>query len=309
MAFEELRTRLADVVAIPVTPFDNHGSVDDAGYARILLRMSEIGINVVTPNGNTSEYYSLTEDEAKHAAELTVATVGARCTVLVGVGHAVPDAIRAAEHARGVGADAIMVHQPVHPYLSKEGWVEYHRQIAAAVPEIGVVLYVKNPRIDGATIAHLADASPNLVAVKYSVPDPVTFATAVKDCNREHLVWIAGLAELSAPGYWATGATGFTSGLANITPRLSLDILNSLRNDKFDQAMEAWALIEPFEKLRALNGSENNVSVVKEALAQVGLCRRHVRPPITTLSQAGRSLVRKMVQTWRQVGELEESLS
>ena len=73
MAFEELRTRLADVVAIPVTPFDNHGSVDDAGYARILLRMSEIGINVVTPNGNTSEYYSLTEDEAKHAVDLTVA--------------------------------------------------------------------------------------------------------------------------------------------------------------------------------------------------------------------------------------------
>ena len=38
----------------------------------------------------------------------------------------------------------IMVHQPVHPYVSVEGWIEYHRAIASDVPELGVVLYVRN---------------------------------------------------------------------------------------------------------------------------------------------------------------------
>lgn len=38
-----------------------------------------------------------------------------------------------------------MVHQPVHPYVSQDGWVDYHRAIAEAVPGLGVVPYVRNP--------------------------------------------------------------------------------------------------------------------------------------------------------------------
>ena len=38
-----------------------------------------------------------------------------------------------------------MVHQPVHPYQSLDGWVAYHREIAAAVPDLGVVAYVRDP--------------------------------------------------------------------------------------------------------------------------------------------------------------------
>ena len=43
--------------------------------------------------------------------------------------------------------------------------------------------------------------------------------------------------------------------------------------------MKAWELTRRFEELRAADSSADNVSVVKEALAQLGLCRRDVRPP------------------------------
>jgi 4-hydroxy-tetrahydrodipicolinate synthase len=136
------------------------------------------------------------------------------------------------------------------------------------------------------------------VGVKYAVPDPVRFASVARDAGLDRLTWVAGLAELSAPGYFAVGATGFTSGLANVAPQLSVQFFRCLQAGEFGAAMEIWEFIRGFEELRALNESANNVSVVKEALAQLGLCRRDVRPPASVLSEADRSAVGVLLNSW-----------
>lgn len=293
---EDLRARLSTVVAIPVTPFDDHGDVDEQGYTQVVRRLVAGGLDVLTPNGNTGEFYALTTTETRAILELTVRSVDADVIVLAGVGHAVPDAIAAARHAAGSGAHAVMIHQPVHPYVSAEGWIEYHRAIASAVPDTGIVLYVRNPRIDGWAFARLADMCPNVVAVKYAVPDPVRFAAVAAQAGRDRFVWLAGLAELSAPGYFANGATGFTSGLANVHPALPLGLLDALRASKpVDPIVDS---IRAFEELRAANAAEYNVSVVKEALAQLGVCAADVRPPISRLRESGRADVTAILQNW-----------
>ncbi|HEY4455772.1 MAG TPA: dihydrodipicolinate synthase family protein [Pseudonocardiaceae bacterium] len=302
MNFQMLRDKLSSVVAIPVTPFDSDGRVAEPAYRKVVRRLVDGGIEVITPNGNTGEFYALSAEEAQRAVDITIEEVNGAATVLVGVGHAVPDAIAAARYARDAGAEAIMIHQPVHPYVSLAGWVDYHREIANAVPELGVVLYVRNPRIDGACLAALGEAAPNVVGVKYAVPDPVRFGTVAQEAGGSRFVWIAGLAELSAPGYWAMGATGFTSGLANVDPGLSVAMLTALRGNDYPAAREIWQRIRPFEALRAAGDSENNVSVVKEALAQLGLCRRDVRPPSQLLDDAGRAAVTRFLTEWGMLG-------
>jgi 4-hydroxy-tetrahydrodipicolinate synthase len=294
----ELAEKLAGVVAIPVTAFDGGGAVDEAGCARVLERMVDAGIDVVTPNGNTGEFYALSGAEARRVVELTMRSVGDRASVVVGVGGSVPDAVAAARHARRAGAQAIMVHQPVHPYASADGWVEYHRTIANAVADLGVVVYLRNPRIDGAHLARLGEQAPNVLAVKYAVSDPVRFASVARDAGPDRFVWLAGLAELAAPGYWAVGATGFTSGLANVHPALSLRMLAALRAGDYPAAMRVWAQVRPFEQLRAEGEAENNVSVVKEALAQLGLCRRDVRPPSHPLDESVRRRIGDLLASW-----------
>ena len=298
MAFEELRMRLSGVVAIPVTPFDAHGDVDESAYAKVVRRIVDGGVDVLTPNGNTGEFYALSEVEAHQVAELAVRTVDDDTTVLVGVGHAVADAVTAARHAEAAGADAVLIHQPVHPYTSSAGWVAYHQAIADAVPELGVVLYVRGTRFGGAALARLGALCPNVIAVKYAVPDPVRFASVAKEAGQDRFVWLAGLAEPAAPGYWATGATGFTSGLANIHPALSLRLLEALRAGDYPAAMAVWQQIRPFEALRAANESEHNVSVVKEALAQLGVCSPDVRPPSSGLDDTGRAAVADVLRGW-----------
>ncbi|MBX6381841.1 MAG: hypothetical protein IRZ07_02520 [Microbispora sp.] len=51
------------------------------------------------------------------------------------------------------------------------------------------------------------------------------------------------------------------------------------------------------EDLRARHGGEHNVSVVKEALAQLGVCGRAVRPPMTELSGPDRQRVSDILRT------------
>ncbi|MGW7820686.1 dihydrodipicolinate synthase family protein [Streptomyces puniciscabiei] len=298
VTFEPQRAALADVVAIPVTPFAADGSVDPATHRALLRRLLDGGIRTLTPNGNTGEFYALTPEERRLVTESTIEEAGDRAAVLVGVGHDLPTAIASARHARDLGAGMVMVHQPVHPYVSAAGWVDYHRAIAESVPELGVVPYIRNDRLTGARLAELADHCPNVIGVKYAVPDAARFAAFARDAGLDRFVWVAGLAEPYAPSYFSAGATGFTSGLVNVAPAVSLNMMQALRSGDYPAAMKVWEQIRRFEELRAAHGSANNVTVVKEALAALGLCRRDVRPPSRPLPEDDRAEVAAVAARW-----------
>jgi 4-hydroxy-tetrahydrodipicolinate synthase len=298
---ETLRQALATVVVVPVTPLHADGNPDWDSYAALTRRLTNGGITVITPNGNTGEFYALTQAEARQVVETAARASGGRdprTELLAGVGHDIATAVGAAGHAREHGARMIMIHQPVHPYISREGWIEYHAAIAGAVPDLGIVLYIRNERITGADIAALADRAPNVVGVKYGVRDASKFAAVARDAGIDRFTWLAGAAELTAPAYWACGAHGFTSGLANVSPALALAMLDALRANDFGAAMKVWESVRRFEELRLADSSADNVSVVKEALAQLGLCRADVRPPSRPLPAAVKDEIRVILTSW-----------
>ena len=51
-------------------------------------------------------------------------------------------------------------------------------------------------------------------------------------------------------------------------------------------------------ELRAADASADNVSVVKEALAQLGLCRADVRPPSRPLPAGVKDEIRAILASW-----------
>lgn len=302
MQLDEIRHRLATVVAIPITPFAPDSSVNIHAYAHLLERMVDGGIEVVTPNGNTGEFYSLTAAEQRQELDATVEAVGGQALILAGVGYDAMTAAEMARYAQSRGAQAVMVHQPVHPYKSDEGWVAYHKLVADAVPDLAVVPYLRDATIRPAALVKLADQCPNFVAIKYAVTNPQQFAATVQTVGRERLTWICGVAEGWAPFFWPGGATGFTSGLVNLTTEYSLGMLEALNAGNYVDAMSIWNAIRPFEELRARHHNGNNVSVVKEAMAQMGLCLPNVRPPISEVTPHERAEVSQMLV---QMGLLE----
>ena len=294
MSVAKVRAACESVVTINVTPFGADGAVDLDTYAALVDRQVRAGIDVVTANGNTGEFYALDRDEQAAAVRATVSAAG-DAVVLAGVGHSAKQAAAEAADAVAAGAHGVMVHQPVHPYQSVEGWVAYHREVAAAIPDHGVVLYVRSPLVGVAGFRALADACPNVVGVKYAVPDPIALADLIRAFRDDRLVWSCGLAESFAPYFWLSGARGFTSGLATVAPQRSLALLAALRAGDFAGAMAIWQRLRPFEEMRARRANGLNVSVVKEALAQLGLCRPDVRPPITVLTEAERAEVKDIL--------------
>jgi 4-hydroxy-tetrahydrodipicolinate synthase len=295
---DRLKSALATVVAIPVTPFNEAGDIDWEAHARVIRRLVDGGVTVLTANGNTGEFYSLAQDEARQATESAIKAAAGSGEVMVGVGLDIATAIGAARHAATAGASMVMIHQPVHPYISGEGWLDYHQAIARAVPDTGVVLYIRDTRFDGPLIHKLGERCPNVIGVKYGVRDPVSFAAAARDAGQGRFTWLAGLAELTAPGLWPAGARGFTSGLVNVAPAMPAAMLDALRRGDFPAAMTIWDAIRPFEELRGAESSADNVSVVKEALAQIGVCGRAVRPPGRLLSEPARAQVAEIIAAW-----------
>ena len=295
---DTLRRTLATAVVVPVMPFGADGIPDWDTYAMLTSRLIDQGISVVTPNGNTGEFYALRQAEARQAVETAAKAAGGRAELLAGVGHDIATATEAARHARDHGIRMVMIHQPVHPYVSAEGWIDYHTAIANAVPDLGIVLYLRTERITGTHIAALADRAPNVIGVKYGVRDATRFAAVARDAGLDRLTWLAGAAELTAPAFWVAGARGFTSGLANVSPALALAMLRALRENDFPAAMNAWESARRFEELRLADASADNVSVVKEALAQLGLCRADVRPPSRLLPATIKQEISEILASW-----------
>jgi 4-hydroxy-tetrahydrodipicolinate synthase len=139
----------------------------------------------------------------------------------------------------------------------------------------------------------LVDSCPNVIGVKYAVPNPQLFAAVVQEADPDRLAWVCGLAEGWAPFFWIGGARGFTSGLVNVWAARSLEMLHCLEVDDYTGSMRIWVQIKPFEDLRARRDNANNVSVVKEALAQLGVCA-----PISDLPGGERAEVAAILAAW-----------
>jgi 4-hydroxy-tetrahydrodipicolinate synthase len=288
---------LASVVAVPATPFREDGALDIPAFERVLERATDAGIRAITVAGHTGEFAALAADEILELARAALATIPRDTAVLVGVGGDLATASSIARRVSGMDAFGLMIHEPLGPHRTAQGWLAYISEIAESAPALAVVPYVRDAAVAGGDVTRIADRCPNVVAVKYAVPDPVRFASLVTD-GPSHLVWLCGLAELWAPFLWPGGAVGFTSGLATVAPDLSLAMLGHLRAGDARATQSVWTRIRPMEELRARGSGGRNVPAIKEALAQLGLMGRTVRPPISELDPDERVEVTTILDSW-----------
>ena len=293
-ALDDIRSRLHGVSAVPVTPFGPSGELDEEALRTVVQRIVEAGVEVVVPCGNTGEQASLTPEEADRVRAVTLEASGA-AAVIVGVGGDARTTARRCARAVELGAAGVMVHYPTDPYLADEGLVRYYEEIASATGG-AVIPYVRGRGLSPRVLDSLAERE-SVVALKYAVPDVLAFA-AFADRYGEAIIPVCGLAELWAPFFWIVGARGFTSGLVNVVPRLSVAMHDALRDGEYGRAMELWRQVEPFERLRARHENANNVPVVKEAMAILGLLAdASVRPPLAPLSAEDRGELERLLAT------------
>ncbi len=288
---------LMGVSGILVTPYDATGEIAPKTLQPIIDRTVKSGIAALTINGNTSEFYSLTIDEARRMQATVPAMIDRRAFVTAGVGRSVAEACQLAKSARADGADAIMIHQPPDPFRAPRGMLDYTARVTEAADGLPVVIYLRDDS-GGLDFIDRLCRLPGVAGVKWATANILVLAAAI----RQHpgISWICGLAEPWAPPMYAVGARGFTSGIINVAPQLSQGVLEALQCNDYAAAGGLIARLEPFEKLRAQEGNGANVSVVKAALALQGHAVGPARPPAAwPLAAETTAAIRQILDSWK----------
>jgi dihydrodipicolinate synthase/N-acetylneuraminate lyase len=130
------------VFAIPVTPFDAEGRLDEASLRRCVDFCVEAGAHGIVAPVNASEFFTLTEAERKRVVEIVVAQAAGRRHVVAGVtGTSTQVACEMARHAAGAGADSVMAMPPFVRHPTPDEIVDFYGALAEAA---GVPVWIQN---------------------------------------------------------------------------------------------------------------------------------------------------------------------
>ncbi len=221
--------RFEGLFSVTVTPFTEDGSLDPAGFARILewhISQGSAGLAIAADNGEAS---LLSLSERKAMADIAVRVAAGRVPVIMGAmgTHAftVSDTVAMVEVAAEAGVDATLISPT--PYVGTATRAEVvgrYRQIHRAVP-LPIIAY-NNPRhfgvaVEGDTLAQLIDEV-DLVGIKESSRHFLDISNGIARFSDRISIFMGcgyllmpGLA-LGAKGVLSTGVDLFGSQSARI---------------------------------------------------------------------------------------------
>lgn len=272
-----LKGALGQISGVPVTAYNGDGEINLDLSARIARRIGEAGVRNVIAVGNTGEFFSLTMDEIRRLTAHVVEKTADVALVTAAIGRSLKEAEALGRAAAEDGAGAVMAHYPADPFAGPANKVDYFLHLADVLP-VPVIAYLRSDKTPVADLVRLAEHD-NIAAIKYAAPNPMQLGEAIRASRHCDAIWVCGLAESWAPAFYAQGARGFTSGLVNVFPEISIAIFNALETGEYAAARAEIEKIVEFEELRTLFNNGTNVTVVKEALELTGLPVGAVRLP------------------------------
>jgi len=263
----------------------------------VIDRIAAAGVHNIVSAGNTGEFYALTLDEVRAVHDGAIEANKNRSLLTAGVGRSLKDAIELGRRAKANGAHALMAHQPLDPFAAPQAQAAYFKAIADGV-DLPLVAYVRSDAMGRADLLGIAN-HPNDVAVKFATPNMMLLAEVVRESGANTALWVCGLAEGWAAPFYAAGARGFTSGLVNVDPKRSLAIHAALESGDFAKVRELVTTIAAFETMRTKFQNGANVTVVKEAMMQIGYPVGPVRlPGLVALDADDRAKLSGILQSW-----------
>ncbi len=294
---DRLSQALRGISGIHVTPFDSRGEIDHGVLRRLVSGMAQAGVHNIVSAGNTGEFFALTAEEVVRLQATAIEAVGGRAMATAAVGRSLVEAIGTGRAAQRAGADAVMAHYPADPFAAPQSQADYFIGLAEAL-ELPVMAYLRSDAIRVDDLVRVA-SHPNIAAIKFATTNLMLLAECVRATRGQKAVWVCGLAEGWAVPFYALGTRGFTSGLVNVAPALSLRIWNALESGDFASARDQITAIAPFEAMRTKYNNGANVTVVKEAMEILGWRVGPVRKPgLTALDPADREELRGIIGSW-----------
>jgi 4-hydroxy-tetrahydrodipicolinate synthase len=259
--------RFPGIIPAAITPFTDDDAVDVPALRSNLEALVDAGIGGLVATGTMGEAGQLGDDERRLVVDTCVAAADGRIPVIVGVSAGSTAAARKnADVARAAGATAVMCLPPQNYPGTLAELVAFYRVVAEA--GLPIMLY-NNPGASGVdlapdVIAAIAREVPAIVAVKECSGDARRIAALVNDTELEILV---GGDDWALEGF-ATGATGWVSGVANVAPAECVALQEHVEAGRLAEARAIYARLLP---LARLDMTPHLVQYFKGAMDAAGL--------------------------------------
>lgn len=265
-----------------VTPFQRNGALDLLAFEALVDWQLEQGSHGLVIGGSTGESGALEESELAALLQIGVSRAAGRVPVIAGAGGAsTARAVRLAQLARGIGADAVLAVTPYYSRPTQAGLLAHFQQLAEA-GGLPVILYNVPARtgvdLQPETVARLA-AHPRIIGVKEALPDPARMQ-ALLGLRQPGFAVLSG-DDPTALRAFSAGADGLISVVANCVPAACAELYRSARAGNMQAAREIDAMLAP---LYAAAGLEPNPTPVKAGLAMMRRMQDVLRLPLLPLS-------------------------
>ncbi len=272
-----------------VTPFRNGGLDLDALKSLIEWHI-EAGTDGFVPVGTTGESPTLSHDEHDAVVECVVGAVAGRKPVIAGAGsNNTAEAIRLAQHAEAVGADAILVVTPYYNKPTQAGLIAHFTAVhdACALP---IIIYNIPPRsvvdMTPETMGELAKL-PRIVGVKDATADLSRVSMQRITCGPD-FIQLSG-EDPTAHAFNAAGGVGCISVTANVAPALCAALQDACAAGDYGKALELQDRLMPLHKAIF---TEPGVCGAKYGLSLLGKIAPDVRAPLIEVTDATKAKIR-----------------
>lgn len=271
-----------------VTPFRN-GELDLDTLKKLVEWHIGEGSDGLVPVGTTGESPTLSHREHEIVVEEVVKAAAGRVPVIAGAGsNNTIEAMRLAQHAEKVGADAILVVTPYYNKPTQRGLIAHYTAVhdCCVLP---IIIY----NIPGRSVVDMSPDTmgqlaklPRIVGVKDATGDLARVCDQRMTCGPD-FIQLSG-EDATAHGFNAQGGVGCISVTANVAPKMLSDMQAACAAGDYAKALHIQDRLMPLHKAIF---TEPGLVGVKYAMSQLGLCSEEVRMPLTSLSDETKALV------------------
>lgn len=270
------------------TPFDEDGAVDHAAALNLAAHLLEHGSHGLVVGGTTGECPTLTDGETVDLLRAVRAELGEETLLVCGTGtNDTRHSCELTKAAAEAGADASLVVAPYYNKPNAAGLRAHFESVAAAVPELPMVIYNIPSRV-------VINMPPELLAELGAVDNIV----AVKQANDDELGPIEGLEILAGNDNTFLrvlefdGAGGITVA-SHVAGRHMREMWDAAQAGDIARAREIDAELIPLYE--GLSVTTNPIPI-KAALEMLGLASERMRLPLVPADAEQRAAVRAALE-------------
>ncbi|MEQ9582103.1 MAG: dihydrodipicolinate synthase family protein [Arenibacter sp.] len=294
-----MKLAIKGIIPPMVTPLLENKELDLVGLENLLNHLINGGVHGIFILGTTGEGPSLSYAVRKQLISETCRIVNKKVPVLVGITDTSFDGtLEIANHAKKVGADALVVAPPYYFPIAQEEMGDYLESLAPMLP-LPFMLY----NMPSFTKLHMSievvkrAKELGAIGIKDSSGDLSYLYMLIEEFKSDPSFSIIAGTELFLPETIMNGGHGSVAGGANFFPRLFVDLYEAA----MDKNLEKIKLLR--EKVIMVHQtiyevgeySSRHIKGTKSALMAMGICQDHNAEPLDRFTEEQRNKVKKYV--------------